>query len=103
MICTLSKPSPFLLKLYSGLIVLGSLALILALVGIFHSMCGRCCLSIFLFFMCLLTIGEFAIVISLFANLDGTVDNLLNYNASQEAAAKEDNKKNKDRRLYVYY
>jgi hypothetical protein len=53
--------------------------------------------------MCLLTIGEFAIVISLFANLDGTVDNLLNYNASQEAAAKEDNKKNKDRRLYVYY
>jgi hypothetical protein len=50
--------------------------------------------------MCLLTIGELAIIISLFANLDGTVDNLLNYDISQEAAAKEDNKKNKgDRRL----
>jgi hypothetical protein len=84
---------------YSGLIVLGTLALILALVGIFHSMCGRCCLSIFLFFMCLLTIGELAIIISLFANLDGTVNNLLNYDISQEEAAKEEDKKGKERRL----
>lgn len=109
----LFKPILILLNLYSGLVVLGSVALIMAVVGIFHSMCGRCCLSIFLFFMCLLTLGEFAIIISLFANLDGTVQNLLDYDISQEAAAKEDNKNkdkdkddnkdnNKDRRLYVF-
>ncbi|KAL4538707.1 hypothetical protein Ndes2526B_g03005 [Nannochloris sp. 'desiccata'] len=49
--------------------------------------------------MCLLTVGELAIIISLFANLDGTVESLLSYQISQEEAAKEDNKKNKDRRL----
>lgn len=52
--------------------------------------------------MCLLTVGELAIIISLFANLDGTVESLLSYQISQEEAAKEDNKKNKDRRLYVF-
>ena len=50
--------------------------------------------------MSLLTIGEFAIIISLFANLDGTVNNLMNYEISQEAAAaKNNNKNNKNRRL----
>ena len=49
--------------------------------------------------MCLLTIGELAIIISLFANLDGTVNNLLNYDISQEEAAMEEDKKGKDRRL----
>jgi hypothetical protein len=52
--------------------------------------------------MSLLTIGELAIIISLFANLDGTVNNLLSYDASQEAAAAKDDAKNKNRRLYVF-
>ena len=50
-------------------------------------MCGRCCLNIFLLFATLVTIGEFAIVITLFANLDGAVNNLLNYQIDHANAA----------------
>lgn len=49
-------------------------------------MCGRCCLNIFLLFATLVTIGEFAVVITLFANLDGNVQNLLNYKIDEAAA-----------------
>lgn len=60
--------------------------MVVALVGVFHSMCGRCCLNIFLLFATLVTIGEFAVVITLFANLDGNVQNLLNYEINKAAA-----------------
>lgn len=78
-----------------GLIVLGSLALFVALMGLFHSMCGRCCINMFLLFTGLLVIGEFAIVISLFADLDGNVQKIYDYEIEQEKASK----KGKDRRL----
>ena len=70
-----------------------------AIIGFFHSMCGRCCLSVFLFVVSLLTIGEFGIVIALFANLDGNVENIVNYDISSEEQDNKGNDKNKDRRL----
>ncbi len=73
-----------------GLIILGSLALFSALMGLFHSMCGRCCINMFLFFTGLLVIGEFAIVIALFADLDGNVQQIYDYDIEQEKADKKD-------------
>ena len=69
--------------------------------GFFHSMCGRCCLSVFLLFAGLVTLGELGLVISLFANLDGAVNTLVEHDVNGEVDTAKDNAKNngKARRL----
>ena len=61
-----------------GLIILGSFSLAMCIFGIFHSCCTRCCLSVFLLVATLVTLAQLGLDITLFANLDGTVNNLVN-------------------------
>ena len=79
--------------------------MVAALMGLFHSMCARCCLTVFFSLIGLLCVAELAVVIALFANLDGNVNNLLDYSIGQDAAASQNKKVKppKTRRLYVIY
>jgi hypothetical protein len=77
--------------LRSGLVVLGSLALALCLLGFLSSFLGRCCLSVLLLVALLVNLGELAIVISLLANLDRSVNALVD-----NALESEDNKKTEE-------
>lgn len=99
---SLGQPSPqlnyltlfhlCLLFLCSGLVILGSFALAVSLLGFFHSFCGRGCLSVFLFVTFLVTVGELAVVISLFANLDSAVNTLVQHDAQSAANSKSSSK-----------
>jgi hypothetical protein len=79
MCCNITLYSYVVETFCSGLLILGVLALVLAIVGFFHSFCGRCCLSVFLGAAIITSLGELALIITLFVNLDSSVDNLVEY------------------------
>jgi hypothetical protein len=70
-----------------GLVIVGCASIVLSACGCLNSLCGRCCLSVFFFLATLVALGELAIVISLFVNLDGNVEQLTDYKGKAEAAA----------------
>eukprot|EP00890_Picochlorum_soloecismus_P003642 jgi/Picsp_1/4279/NSC_01788-R1_expressed protein [Chlorella variabilis] len=74
-----------------GLVVLGSLALAVCLLGFLSSFLGRWCLSVLLLVALLVNLGELAIVISLLADLDRSVNALVD-----NALDSEDNKKTEE-------
>lgn len=57
--------------------------MIVALAGLIGSFCWRCCLSLYLVLGAVLTLAQLGIILSLFFNLSGTVDNIANYELSQ--------------------
>jgi hypothetical protein len=61
------------------MVVLGSFALLEAVIGVASSYLGRGCLSVYLLMGGLITLGELALIITLFTDLDGAVDDLVDY------------------------
>jgi len=72
-------------------VVLGSLALAVFLLGFLSSFLGRWCLSVLLLVALLVNLGELAIVISLLADLDRSVNALVD-----NALESEDNTKTEE-------
>lgn len=61
------------------MILLGVLALLTAGAAIFYSMFGRCCMNVFLALILVISLSQLALLITLFVNLDSSVDKLVKY------------------------
>jgi hypothetical protein len=86
-----------------GMIILGSLALFVGLFGLLISVMGRCCLSVLLLVAFLVNVGELALTIRLMADLDSSVNSLVentmnSYKEDVKEAAED--VKNPNRRLF---
>ncbi len=65
------------MQICSGMVVLGSLALFVGLLGLFLSFMGRSCLSVLLLVSFLVCIGELALTIRLMVDMEGSVNSLV--------------------------
>lgn len=63
----------------SGMVILGTLALCVGLLGLLISFMGRACLAILLLCSFLVAIGELALTISLVVDMDKSVNALVDY------------------------
>ncbi len=63
----------------SGMVILGTLALCVGLLGLLISFMGRACLAILLLCSFLVAIGELALTISLIVDMDKPVNALVDY------------------------
>ncbi len=68
----------------SGLCIIGVVAILSFLVGLFGSCYKRWCLSVYLMLGTLVTLAELGIVLSLFFNLDNVIENMSNYQLSKQ-------------------
>ena len=84
-----------------GMVILGSLALVVGVLGFLSSFLGRWCLSVLLFVALLINLGELALVISLLADLDKAVNSLVDSELNQPDVP-NDNKRLLCVSLYVY-
>lgn len=68
---------------YRGLVIIGVLAILSFFVGFIGSFYKRCCLSVYLMLGTLVALAELGIILSLFFNLDGVLNNMRNYQMSK--------------------
>lgn len=78
-------------SLCRGMTILGAIALLLALIGVLQTVVGRGCWAVFLATISVVALSELALIITLFANFDSSVKNLVKYD--MENADPEDEKK----------
>ncbi len=65
--------------MHRGLVILGVIGLVAAVIGLAGSFYKRCCLTLYLFVGGLVTLGELAIDLTLIFNKDGVMENLKQY------------------------
>lgn len=74
----------------SGMVILGTLALCVGLLGLLISFMGRACLAILLLCSFLVAIGELALTISLVVDMDKSVNALVDYTLDSYKDAAQD-------------
>ena len=89
-----------------GMIILGTLALVVGLWGLLISIMGRCCMAVLLLVAFLVNIGELALTIRLMVDMESSVNSLVentmnSYKDSAEQAVNDQQTKAKNnRRLF---